>query len=122
MEAKRELQVIVGLFIAKLVLLAVCTLMGPEVLALGVLGYVAITVLTALVMKARSMQGCRGFLFIPILLVGGPALTYVGRIAVAVWPLAVLLCILAVLYDIGLIRRCVSQYRTTSEKAKVAGD
>ena len=114
-EAKRELKVVAGVIVAKMAMLALCTLTGT--LPVGVLIYMAISIFSAVYYQAR---GCSSFLIIPIVLIGGPIITYVGRIAIAVWPLAVALCVAAVLYDIGLLRRVYSQYRTTQEKAKVA--
>ena len=117
LEAKRELRVVAGLFLAKMVMLAACTLTGT--LPIGVLIYVALSVVFGLFYHAR---GCSNFLIIPIVLVVGPAFTFLGRILIAVWPIAVALCIIAFIYDIDMLRRAISRYRTTQEKAKVSID
>ena len=116
-EAKREMRVVAGLFLVKMVMLAACTLTGT--LPIGVLVYIALSVIFGLFYHAR---GCSNFLIIPIVLVVGPAFTYLGRILIAVWPFAVALCIIAFIYDVDMLRRSISRYRTTQEKAKVSID
>ncbi|MBO4365481.1 MAG: hypothetical protein J5804_04220, partial [Eggerthellaceae bacterium] len=119
-EAKRDLKVVAGILAAKMVMLALCTLTGT--LPVAVLLYMAITVVMGLYYRATRGRGCGNYLIIPIVALAVPAVMAVGRMALAIWPLAVFLCIAAVLYDIGMLRRCISQYRTATEKAKVAKD
>ena len=119
-EAKRQLKAVAGILIAKMVMLAICTL--TMTLPFGVLIYMAVTVIMGLYFHLCKSRGCGNYLIVPIVLISTPAVMAVGRVAVAFWPIAVFLSIAAMLYDIGLLRRVLSQYRTATEKAKVAKD
>ena len=114
-EAKRELQLVSGLFLVKMVMLAACTLTGT--LLYGAIAYVVLSVMFGLYYHARS---CSSFLAIPVVLVGGFAFASVGRFLLAIPPLLVGLSIASFIYDVDMLRRAISKKRTTQEKAKVA--
>lgn len=119
-EATRELKWVGGVFAVKLLMLAVCSLTGT--IAVGVLVYMAASIIEAVYFNLRQSQGCASFLIVPALVVLVPLAMTIGRVAVAIWPLAVALGAAAVVYDIGLLRRAISKYRTTREKARMAND
>lgn len=117
-EAKRELKFLGGLFLAKMAMLALCTVTGT--LPVGVIAYLVLTLVVAARYEAK---GCSSALMLPVLLlVVLPLAVAAGRVLVAIWPLGVAVCIVAVVYDIGLLRRMWSKYRTAKEKAGMTQD
>lgn len=115
-EAKRDLKVVGWTLVAKVAMLAVCTLTGT--LPFGVLLYIVITLMFAAVYESR---GCANSFFAPIaVLVLVPLAASLGRALLVVWPIAVGLCIAAVVYDVSLLHRTWSKYRTAKEKASIS--
>lgn len=115
-EAKRDLKVVGWTFLAKMAMLAICTVTGT--LPVGVLVYMAVTLLFAAVFESR---GCANSFVGPIaVLVVLPFAASLGRALLVVWPIAVGLCIAAVVYDVSLLHRTWSKYRTAKEKASIS--
>ena len=87
-------------------------------LAVGMFIYVIATLLFAI---AREASGCSSFLIIPFLFVFGPMIAvFMPGIGAQIGAGLLVFFGIAVAYDIGIIRRCVSAYRTATEKAKVS--
>ncbi|MCC6109929.1 MAG: DnaJ domain-containing protein [Denitrobacterium sp.] len=115
-EAKADMNQVLVSFAVKLAVLAVCALVGG--LAVGMFIYVIATLLFAI---AREASGCSSFLIIPFLFVFGPMIAVLmpGLGSQIGGGLLVFFGI-SLAYDIGVIRRTVSTWRTASEKAKVS--
>ncbi len=115
-EAKKQLNLTMGLLTTKLIVLAICMLLGAP--AIGMIVYAATSLFY---MIWRQVSSCSGMIALPfVIMVGTPILFWLppSSFTGTITPALIIFFVLAIIYDIAISSSDLKRYNTVKEKAK----
>lgn len=115
-EAKKQVNLTMGLLSAKLVVLAVCILLGAP--AIGMIVYAATSLFY---MIWRQISSCSGMVALPfVVMVGAPILFWLppSSFTGTITPGLIIFFVLTVIYDLSTSSTDLKKYNTIKEKMK----
>lgn len=115
-EAKKQLNLTMGLVTAKVIVLAICVLLGAP--AIGMIVYAATSLFY---MIWRQVSSCSGMIALPfVIMVGAPVLFWLppSSFTGTITPALVIFFVLTVIYDLSVSGTDLKRYNTIKEKVK----